>query len=147
MLRSLATIASTGWPTDPECPVNEHVHDSPADRRARGLEMMRRVHGGDEAGDGSGDFFGTTVEHLFADVWSRDGLSMRDRRLLLLGLLVGQGMDDMLDLQLDAAIRTGELIPDELREIVVFLTLYAGWPRGSRLNAQVEDLIARVMAP
>ncbi|GAA3088904.1 carboxymuconolactone decarboxylase family protein [Streptosporangium carneum] len=142
-MRHLTAITSTGWPTDPECPVNEHAHDSVADRRARGLEIMRRVHGREE----TGDLFGATVERLFAEVWSRDGLSVRDRRLLLLGLLVGQSMDDMVELQLDAAVRTGELTPEELREIVVFLTLYAGWPRGSRLNTQVEELIARVMGP
>ncbi|MEU6741751.1 carboxymuconolactone decarboxylase family protein [Streptosporangium sandarakinum] len=136
--------------------MNQRSDDSTPDRQARGLEIMRRVHGGDDAGDGSaaagagrgegsGDFFGMTVEHLFGEVWSREGLSMRDRRLLLLGLLVGQGMDDLVEIQLDAALRTGELTPDELREIVIFLTHYAGWPRGSRLNAQVEELIARVM--
>ncbi|MFF0308462.1 carboxymuconolactone decarboxylase family protein [Streptosporangium sp. NPDC004379] len=140
--------------------MNQCPDDSTCDRQARGLEIMRRVHGGDDAGDGSaaagagrdggsgegaGDFFGMTVEHLFGEVWSREGLSMRDRRLLLLGLLVGQGMDDLVEIQLDAALRTGELTPDELREIVIFLTHYAGWPRGSRLNTQVEELIARVM--
>ncbi|MBB4935750.1 4-carboxymuconolactone decarboxylase [Streptosporangium album] len=106
---------------------------------------MKRVHGWDQVGEGPGDFFGMTIEHLFAEVWSRDGLSMRDRRLLLLGLLVGQGMDDAIDVQLDAALRTGELTPDELREIVIFLTHYAGWPRGAKLNTQVEELVARVM--
>ncbi|MFJ2029982.1 carboxymuconolactone decarboxylase family protein [Streptosporangium sp. NPDC087985] len=125
--------------------MSDHANDSTSDRLARGLEIMKRVHGWDQAGEGPGDFFGMTVEHLFAEVWSRDGLSMRDRRLLLLGLLVGQGMDDVIDVQLDAALRTGELTPDELRETVIFLTHYAGWPRGAKLNTQVEELIARVM--
>ncbi|WP_433361623.1 carboxymuconolactone decarboxylase family protein [Streptosporangium sp. CA-115845] len=106
---------------------------------------MKQVYGWDHVGDGPGDFFGMTVEHLFAEVWSREGISTRDRRLLLVGLLVGQGMDDVVGLQLDAALRTGDLTPDELREIVIFLTHYAGWPRGARLNGQVEELIARVL--
>ncbi|MBB2911618.1 4-carboxymuconolactone decarboxylase [Streptosporangium becharense] len=125
--------------------MSDHPDDTARDRRTRGLEIMRQVYGRDQAKDGPGDFFGLTVEHLFAEVWSRDALSMRDRRMLLLGLLVGQGMDDAVELQLDAALRTGDLTPDELREVVVFLTYYAGWPRGSRLNGQVEELIARVM--
>ena len=88
--------------------------------------------------------FGLTSERLFADLWSRDVLSVKERRLILLGLLVGQGLDDMIGIQIDAALRTGDVSASELREIVVFLTHYAGWTRGTRLNAQVEDLIALV---
>ena len=36
-----------------------------------------------------------------------------------------------------------ELTADELREIVIFLTHYAGWPLGARMNSQVEELIAK----
>jgi 4-carboxymuconolactone decarboxylase len=113
----------------------------PSERRRRGLETMAAVYGW-EVQDGPGDFFGYTVEHLFAEIWNREGLSFRDRRLLLIGLLVGMGLDDVTPIQLGAALGNGELGPDELREIVVFLTHYAGWPRGAKLNQQVEELLA-----
>ncbi|NUW44117.1 carboxymuconolactone decarboxylase family protein [Nonomuraea rhodomycinica] len=90
------------------------------------------------------DSYGMTAERQFSDLWARDVLSMRDRRLLLLGLLVGQGIDDQAEIQLDAALRTKLLSEGELREVVVFVTHYAGWSRGAKLNAQVEELIARV---
>jgi 4-carboxymuconolactone decarboxylase len=112
------------------------------DRRARGLEMMGRVYGW-EVGDGPGDFFGITVEHLFGDIWTRPGLSMRDRRLLLIGALAAQGLNDVLDIQIPAALGNEELSPDELREIAVFLTHYIGWPLGARLSVQTDTLIAR----
>jgi len=114
----------------------------PNDRRRRGLEMMTKVYGW-EVQDGPGDFFSVTVEHLFGEVWARDGLSFRDRRLLLIGLLVGQGLDDVLPLQVEAALGNGEIDEDELREIVLFLTHYAGWPRGAKLNSSAETLIAK----
>jgi 4-carboxymuconolactone decarboxylase len=110
--------------------------------RQRGLETMAKVYGW-EVSDGPGDFFGITVEHLFGSIWTRDGLSFRDRRLLLIGLLVGQGLDDVLGIQLEAALTNDELTDDELREIVILLTHYAGWPRGAKLNQQVETLLAR----
>ena len=116
--------------------------ESDAERRRTGLEMMAAVYGW-EVSDGDGDFFGMTVEHLFAEVWTREGLTFRDRRLLLIGLLVGRGLDDVLGLQIEAALGNGELTPHELREIVIFLTHYAGWPQGAKLNAQVEERIAR----
>ena len=56
--------------------------------------MMSKVYGWD-AVDGPGDFFGMTVEHLFGSVWTREGLSFRDRRLMLIGFMVGAGLDDV----------------------------------------------------
>ncbi|MEU8357821.1 carboxymuconolactone decarboxylase family protein [Nonomuraea sp. NPDC048882] len=90
------------------------------------------------------DSFGMNAERQFADVWSRTILSDRERRLLLLGLLVGQGHHDLIDVHLDVALRAGELSEGELREVVVVLTHYAGWIRGAKLNDQVEELIERV---
>ncbi|GGS63195.1 putative 4-carboxymuconolactone decarboxylase [Planobispora rosea] len=112
------------------------------DRRERGLEMMRQVYGW-EIGDAPGDFFRITVDHLFAEIWTRPGLSMRDRRLLLIGMLAGQGLNDVLDIQIPAALANAELSPDELREIAVFLTHYIGWPLGARLSVQIDELIAK----
>ncbi|HMJ76513.1 MAG TPA: carboxymuconolactone decarboxylase family protein [Iamia sp.] len=116
--------------------------DSDPEKRRAGLEKMAEVYGWDEVADGDGDFFGYTVEHLFGEIWQRETLSMRDRRLLLLGLLVGHADHDVVPLQLGAALGNGELGPDELREVAVFLTHYAGWPSGARLNGQVEKVIA-----
>jgi alkylhydroperoxidase/carboxymuconolactone decarboxylase family protein YurZ len=123
-------------------PAGDPGGDAAATLRARGLAMMSEVYGW-EVQDGPGDWFGITVEHLFGSVWARPGLTMRDRRLLLLGLLVGQGQQDVADIQIGAALRRGELSPDALREIAIFLTHYAGWPAGARLSMQVEKLISQ----
>ena len=103
---------------------------------------MAKVYGWDVA-DGPGDFFHYTVEHLFADIWNRPGLSMRDRRLLLLGLLVGDGSFDVLPIQLSAALTNDELDETTARELVVFLAHYAGWPAGARLLTIVEQALAQ----
>jgi 4-carboxymuconolactone decarboxylase len=117
--------------------------DSDPDKRRRGLETMAAVYGWPEVGDGPGDFFGYTVEHLFAEIWNREGLSFRDRRLLLIGLLVGRGLHDVVGIQLEAALANDELDADALREIVILLTHYAGWPDGAKLNSAVETLLAK----
>jgi 4-carboxymuconolactone decarboxylase len=110
------------------------------DQRQRGLAKMSEVYGW-EVQDGPGDFFGITVDHLFAEIWTRPGLSMRDRRLLLIGLLTGQGLHDVAEIQVGAALRNDELTPDELREVAIFLTHYAGWPSGAKLSMLMEKLI------
>jgi 4-carboxymuconolactone decarboxylase len=111
-------------------------------RRQRGLARMAEVYSF-EVSDGLGDFFGYTVEHLFGDIWERFGLSIRDRRLLLIGLMVAEGLDGTLGIQVDSALAKGDLSADDLREIVIFLSHYAGWPKGAGLNSMVENAIAR----
>ena len=116
-----------------------------SEARAKGLEKMTEVYGW-EVSDGPGDFFGYTVDHLFAEIWNRPGLSNRDRRLLLVGLCIGSGQEDVLDIQIPAAMGNGELDDEQLREIVIFMAHYAGWPRAARLNNQVEAIIGRAKA-
>lgn len=110
--------------------------------RRRGLEKMEQVYGF-EMNDMDGDFFAYTADHLFGEIWQRPGLSDRDRRLLLIGMLCTHGAQDVLSIQVPAALRAGELDEAALREIVIMACHYAGWPVGARLNSLVEDAIAQ----
>lgn len=118
------------------------MSEPPDERRRRGLARMTEVYGW-EFQDGPGDFFGYTADHLFAEIWSRPGLEDAQRRLLLIGLLAGQGRHDVLGIQLEAALSRGELDATALREIVIFLSHYVGWPAGATMNTQVEELVAK----
>lgn len=110
--------------------------------RRRGLLKMEAVYGF-EMSDGHDDFFRYTADHLFGDIWTRPGLTDRDRRLLLIGMLAGQGAADVLGIQVPAALANGEFDAAALREIVIFISHYAGWPNGARLNSVVENAIAQ----
>src|SRR4051794_5913580 len=118
----------------------EHDPEARRQQRQQGLDTMAQVYGW-TVEDGPGDFFSYTVEHLFGDIWQRPGLSNRDRRLLLLGLLVGTGGYDVIPIQLAGALHNDELDDDAARELVVFLAHYAGWPAGARLNTLVEQAL------
>ena len=114
-----------------------------------GLKTRREVLGAgyvDKAMAGVDEFSQEFVELLntycWNDIWNRPGLETRDRRLLLVGLLAGQGATDVLEIQLGAAHRNGELDAEGMREIVVFLAHYAGWPVAARLNNVVETILS-----
>jgi 4-carboxymuconolactone decarboxylase len=62
---------------------------------------------------------------------------------MLVGALAATGKHDILDIQLDSAYRLGELDETALREIVIFLAHYLGWPTAAALTGQVEKLIAK----
>jgi 4-carboxymuconolactone decarboxylase len=113
-----------------------------SDRRQRGLDMMSKVYGW-EMQDGPGDFFAHTADQLFAEVWTREGLTVRDRRLLLLGALAATGQTDVAEIQAGAALGNGELDGDQLLEIALFLCYYIGWPQGTRLNMMFGEVIKK----
>jgi 4-carboxymuconolactone decarboxylase len=117
--------------------------DSP--QRATGKANMKAVYGWD-IDHVEGSFVEYTVDHLFGRVWEEGSMSVKERRLLLIGLCMGSGLEDVAGLQLDAAVRQGELDADDLRSIVVFLAHYAGWPRAAKLNMEVEKIVARMAA-
>lgn len=116
------------------------MSDDPT-RREVGKAQMRAVYGWDI--EPTKPFEVQTVDHLFGEIWAQGKLPVRDRRLLLIGLAAGSGLEDVAALQLDAALNLGELDADDLRDLVVFLAHYAGWPRAARLNTEVERIIER----
>jgi 4-carboxymuconolactone decarboxylase len=118
------------------------VTESPEDRRARGIAKMKEVYGWDFQ-DGTGDFWAVTADHLFADIWSRSALDIPQRRMLLIGALAAANKLDVVGLQLQCAYDLGELDDDQLREIVIFLAHYLGWPTAAALNNTVETMIAK----
>lgn len=112
-----------------------------SDARERGKDMMDKVYGWNI--EPTKDFEVATVDHLFGKVWAEGNLTVAQRRLMLIGLVVAEGQIDTAGLQLEAALQLGELSKDDLREVVVFLAHYAGWPKAAALNTIVEQIIAR----
>lgn len=62
--------------------------------RKKGLAKMSEVYGWEMSG-GPGDYFEHTCDQVFGTVWTREGLSNRDRRLLLFGALAASGQEDV----------------------------------------------------
>lgn len=112
------------------------------ERRRKGLAKMNEVYAWDMP-DMPGDFFAVTVDHLFADIWSRPGLSMRDKRIMTLSVVTALGLPDLAEIQVNAALHNGEMTESDLREMAVFITHYVGFPLGSTFNGVVEKVIAR----
>lgn len=110
--------------------------------RRKGLAKMNEVYGW-EMPNLPGDYFALTVDHLFADIWSRPGLSMRDKRLVTLSVVTALGLPDLAEIQVTAALQNAELTEDECREMAIFITHYVGFPLGSTFNNVVEKVIAK----
>ncbi len=116
------------------------------DRYQRGAEMIKEVYAGDVVAPPKGTmaFSDLMLESLFAEVWTREVLSIRDRRLILFGAIGALGEKDTFAIQAKASLKRGELTPAQLREVLIMLANYAGYPRAAGLIGIVEQQIAAV---
>jgi 4-carboxymuconolactone decarboxylase len=112
------------------------------DRRARGRETFARVMGFEVPPVEGDPFFDVTVGHLFADLWNRPGLAVRDRRLVTLTVLMLLGNEATLRLHLSAAMKSGDLSDTEIDELVLHVAHYGGWPCAAIASQVVRALRA-----
>ncbi len=110
--------------------------------RRKGLAKMNEVYAW-EMPDMPGEYFALTVDHLFGTIWSRPGLSMRDKRIMTLSVVTALGLQDLSEVQVNAALENEELNEEELREMAIFLTHYVGFPLGSGLNGVIERVSSK----
>ncbi|MBA2536574.1 MAG: carboxymuconolactone decarboxylase family protein [Actinobacteria bacterium] len=101
-------------------------------RRQRGLARLAELDdepGGEEFLANLGDLGDYTVDFAFGDVHCREGLSVRDRELIILAVLTSLGG---LDPQVRAHVRAARAAgasDREIEETLIQTTPYAGFPR------------------
>ena len=111
----------------------------------RGAEKYREIYGPDLplADHGSSDFFDLMIGHLFGEVWTGEALDVPTRRLLVMGVLAAQHEFDTLGIQFSNALRTGELSAEQVREVVIQLIPYVGYPSSGSLIRVSETAISQ----
>jgi 4-carboxymuconolactone decarboxylase len=101
---------------------------------------MRRVLLGDAyaerieremSNEGLGSYMKTfAAEASFGSIWSREGLDLRSRSVLTIGMLIAQQATHELSLHFRIGMRNG-LTLQELEEIVYHAVPYLGFPKGA----------------
>ena len=113
------------------------------DRYVRGRERFLEVH--DEkalrAVEGLGDLGRVIVEFVYGEVYTRPGLSLRDREIAAVATLVALGRSSQLPQHLRASLKAG-ITPDELREIVLQTATIAGFPPAMNAMSQLKNVLA-----
>jgi 4-carboxymuconolactone decarboxylase len=99
------------------------------DRYERGREKLREVHGDRplETIEGLGDLGRLIIETAYGEVYSRPGLSLRERQIASVAALVATGRSSQLPVHLRSSLKAG-LSVDELREVIIQTAVIAGFP-------------------
>jgi 4-carboxymuconolactone decarboxylase len=113
------------------------------DRYDRGRARFLEVH--DEkalaAVEGLGDLGRVIVETVYGDVYTRPGLSIRDREIAAVAALVALGRSSQIPQHLRASLKAGLTI-DELREVILQTGAIAGFPPAMNAMATLMSVAA-----
>lgn len=83
-----------------------------------------------------------TQDRLYSDVWSRPGLSSRDRSLVTIAALIARGEAPELTQYADLAIESG-VKPGEISEVITHLAYYSGWGKAMAAVGPVAEVFAK----
>lgn len=106
------------------------------DRYEKGLALRKQVLGADyversfaAADDFSRPMQDLSTEYCWGYVWTRPGLSLRDRSLINLAMISALNRPHELKLHVKAALTNG-LTREEIREVLLQVAVYCGVPAG-----------------
>lgn len=111
------------------------------ERAAAGLQTRREVLGDEhvdraiaDTTEFTADFQDFINRYAWGELWNRPGLSRPERSMITLAVLAALGRDEELALHVRAGIRNG-LTPDDIREVLLQVAVYAGLPAANRAFA------------
>ena len=119
------------------------MDDVDDERYERGRTRFLEVH--DEkalAGvEGLGDVGRAILGFIYGDIYTRPGLSVRDREFAAVVSLVSLGRSSQLPQHLRAALDAG-VTPDELREAILETATIAGFPPAMNAFSTLKNILA-----
>lgn len=111
-------------------------------RRERGLAVYRKMGWGTNPAmkELDPELWRLTTDFVFGEVWSRSGLSLRERELVVLAALISLGTEGM-DLHLRHAHKLG-ITSDQIKEVIFQVMYYVGQPRGLFAMKRLQAVMA-----
>ncbi|OYX64430.1 MAG: hypothetical protein B7Y89_02130 [Novosphingobium sp. 32-60-15] len=116
--------------------------DALTDKWAKGVEVFDAVYGKGSAkmvaSVPRSPYLTETVEHLFGDIWATSALSIRDKRLMVIGATTMLGRADLLEIQIAGAILNGEITDEQFEEMKLLMLFYAGAGNTTALSQGID---------
>ena len=104
------------------------------DKHAKGMEVRTSVLGDAHIARTEAnktafdeDYQRLITESAWGSVWTRDGLTKRERSLLVIAFMTALGHHDELAMHIRATANTGATL-DDIKEVLLMAAIYAGVP-------------------
>ncbi len=119
-------------------------------RYKQGLEVRSEVLGEkhvnrslENLNDFNSDFQNFISRYAWGEVWSRPGLPRHTRSLVTMGILLALGREAELRMHIRACFNNG-VTKDELKELFLHSSLYAGLPAANAVMHMAEEVFVEL---
>lgn len=92
------------------------------------------------------DFQEMITRYAWDGIWNRKGLSRKVRRMLVLAMTVALGRWEEYRLHVRAALSSGDLGEDDLKEVLLQSAIYCGVPAANTGFKEAREVIAELAA-
>ena len=118
-------------------------------RRDAGMAMRRTVLGDDHVDRAiaaatplTAEFQDLITRYAWGEVWTRPGLDLKSRRILVIGTMMALGRWEELRMHMRAAIDEGGFSAEDVKEIILQQAIYCGVPSAHHAFAELSAVIA-----
>jgi 4-carboxymuconolactone decarboxylase len=115
----------------------------------KGMKTRREVLGNehvDRAEANKTDFDADFQEYItnsaWGAIWSRPGLTKRERSMITIAVLCALGLDDELEMHIKASRNTGTST-DDVKEVLMHVGVYAGVPKTNGAMKIAKKILAQ----
>jgi 4-carboxymuconolactone decarboxylase len=121
------------------------------DAYERGMKTRRKVLGNewvDRAEKNktafTADFQELLTRFAWDEIWNRPGLDHATRRMLVLAMTAAMGRWEEFRLHTRAALHSGDLTQDQLKEVLLQAAVYCGVPTANTAFKEAREVIAEL---
>ena len=125
-----------------------------AARREAGMGVRRKVLGDAHVDRAvaklnpvNTEFQDLITRYAWGEIWTRPGLDMRTRRVLVIGTLLALGRWEEFEMHVRAALEEGGVPVEHIKEIVLQQSIYCGVPAAHAALIRVEGILAVATSP
>jgi 4-carboxymuconolactone decarboxylase len=121
------------------------------DAHDRGMKTRRKVLGDawvDRAEKAktsfNADFQALITRYAWDEIWNRPGLDHKARRMIVIAQMVALGTWEEFALHVRAALESGDLTADDLKEILLQSAIYCGVPKANHAFREARAILDEV---
>ena len=119
----------------------------------RGMKTRRQVLGDEwvdraiaNTTDFNADFQELLTRYAWDEIWNRPGLPRKVRRMIVIAQMVALGRWEEFRLHVRAALQSGDLDSDDLKEVLLQSTIYCGVPAANTAFKEAREVIDALAA-